>query len=325
MNKYRAILIVCVYIIANNSIYGQAKYSLFANEVKQDYPSVVYDFLERYLYEIDSLVSRGEAIEQRLKDDKVFFIEGLPSVVATLSPQTSFKMIGTDDKYYQVVWTDSLDSTILNIVFPMQYELLLGKSKVQIEQEMNEYLKEFMDYRPISIGMEELEKSLDTIWTPSYTDYYYVESLNTSCYYKRIDSTTFVPIFDSSDLWHSAANLFQGVIDSIAGYKLYVNQLLYNYKNAQYLVSLSQWLAYCQSMKLNVYFAVEEEHKDGFKALLIAHSRDLNFNHVLSIIIPNDFVSNPNTVLKVTMNAYIPTQNIQEFYQQYVSKPKKRI
>ena len=78
-------------------------------------------------------------------------------------------------------------------------------------------------------------------------------------------------------------------------------------------------------MKLDVYFAVEEEHEDGLRALLIAHSRDLGFNHMMSLLIPDNFVQKRNAILKATLNAYIPTQNVKDLYQQYVAKPKKKI
>ena len=226
-------MFICGMLLVHCIVNGQS-YSLFADEYKQKYPSVVYDFLERYLYEIDSLVKKGESVSQRLKDDKVVFFEGDPSIASSLSPLTAFSIMATDDKYYQVIWTDSSDSVILNMAFPMQYELLLGKPKVQIEKEMKEYLKNFRDYVPLSV-------------------------------------------------------------------------------------------AYCQAMKFDVYFAVEEEREDGLKALLITHSRDLNFNHVLSIIIPENFVCKSNTVFKVVLNAYIPTHNVKDLYQQYVTKPKKKI
>ena len=78
-------------------------------------------------------------------------------------------------------------------------------------------------------------------------------------------------------------------------------------------------------MKMNLYFAIEEEREDVLKALLIAQNPDLGFNHMLSFIIPNNFVNDKKTVFKVVLNAYIPTQNVKDLYQQYVDKPKKRI
>ena len=50
-------------------------FRLFSPEVKTDYPSVVYDFLERYLFELDSLERKGIQTRQKIDDDKVIFIK----------------------------------------------------------------------------------------------------------------------------------------------------------------------------------------------------------------------------------------------------------
>ena len=68
-------------------------------------------------------------------------------------------------------------------------------------------------------------------------------------------------------------------------------------------------------MKMITYFAIEDELKDGIKALIIAQSPDLGFNHILSLIIPNDFIDNQHCIFNATLNAYVPTQNIKDLYQ----------
>ena len=70
-------IISIVLMIVHVHLVNAQSFRLFAPEVKQEYPSVVYDFLERYLYELDSLQRKGIAIHQRIADDKVFFFEGV--------------------------------------------------------------------------------------------------------------------------------------------------------------------------------------------------------------------------------------------------------
>lgn len=324
MNRLKCVILLCMSLTVRGIAYGQS-FSLFSDDLKRDYPSVVYDFLERYLYEIDSLSSKGEPILQRLRDDKVFVTDGDISAASMLTTQSAFSMTASDDRYYQVQWLDTTGQAILGLAFPMQYELLLGKPKVQIEKEVKSLLKTFDHYDARIVSTEDLQQEQDGVWKTDPASFYYIESLTTASYYRRQDSVHYQPIFDSDDLWRSAANLFQGAIDSINGYQLYVDQNLYGYNQDHFLVSLRQWLSYCQDMKLDVYFAVEEERADGLKALLIAHSRDLGFNHMMSLVIPDNFVTKRNAVIKATLNAYIPTQNVKDLYQQYVAKPKKKI
>ena len=104
-----------------------------------------------------------------------------------------------------------------------------------------------------------------------------------------------------------------------------MKQNLYGFKYDCFTIPLEKWLGYCKEMKMTTYFAVEEEREDGIKALVIAQSPDLGFNHVLSLIIPFDFITNKNCVIKASLNAYVPTQNVAELYKQYVEKPKKKL
>ncbi len=323
MRISRHILLLCAFVALQQEASAQ-RFHLFSDEIKRDFPSVVYDFLERYLYETDSLQQKGVDVTQKLHDDKVMFMAGSASTARKISPSTPFSMKNVESKYYQVGWTDTKGKALLTMAFPMQYELLWGKPKVQLEQTLKDEIagaKEFVVVKP---KQDDMEVQTDSCLMSKPVENYYVKSLNTATYFCK-QGDQLQPVFDSSDKWHSAANLFLGCIAQADLYNIYVEQNVYGFKKIPYTMKLSQWLAYCQAMKLKMFFTVEEEREDGLKALLIAQSDDLKFNHMLSVVIPDDFVTNPKAMLKATLNAYIPTQNVKNLYQQYVKKKKKKI
>ena len=314
---------LCIALLPFNKAIAQT-YMLFDTGLRNQYPSVIYDFLERYLYEIDSIERSGTSIIQRLSDDKVVFLEGNPHTAASVTPQTPFSIITSDKKRCIASWSDSTGQLLLSVAFPMQYELLLGKPKSQLEKTLYKELNDYHNYQPRQFSTDNLLMAVDSCWMETPVRHYYFEDFNTAIYLRQLDSMTYYPNFHNCDKKHSAANLFQGVLDSIDGYQLYVSQNLYGFQQMDYLISLSQWLEYCQAMKFEVYFSIEEERQDEMTALLIVHSNELEFNHMLSLCIPNDFVDNPNSTIKATLHAYIPTQNVKDLYQQYVNKPKKK-
>lgn len=323
MRILKYILLLCAALALQQEAAAQQLH-LFSDEIKKDYPSVVYDFLERYLYEVDSLVRKGVDIQQKLHDDKVMFLKGTPSAVHTITTSTHFCLNNVEGKYYKVAWMDATDNTFLSLAFPMQYELLLGKPKVELEKTVKEEIcaaKGFQQVVPSEVMTVETN---DGCLMTQPVENYYVNSLNTATYY-RMEGDSLKPVFDSTDKWHSAANLFLGCIDKADQYNVYVEQNVYGFKKLNFTMRLNQWLAYCQKMKLKIFFTIEEEREDGLKALLIAQSDDLKFNHMMSVIIPEGFVSNPKTMLKAVLNAYIPTQNVKDLYQQYVKRKKKNI
>lgn len=320
MTKVRYISVVFLLLCSLMAKADDGTFCLFSSDVKTQYPSVVYDFLECYLYELDSLNKAKVYTEQRIRDDKVIFTIGSPSVARSLSPANPVSINKVEDKYYEVVWTDTLGNTLLDVSFPIQFELLLGKPKVEIEKELKQTMQEYNNYTPANSIPEEIILKEDSCFVSNQVSNYFIESMNTATYYRGQ-----APTFSAEDKWHSAANLFQGVIDSVDDYTLYVEQSLYGFKTMQYTLPLTQWLAYCQAMRMTTYVAVEEEREDGLKLLLIAQCRDLGFNHMLSIIVPWNFVDNRKSVLKAQLNAYIPTNNVKDLYQQYKQKPKKKI
>jgi hypothetical protein len=234
----------------------------------------------------------------------------------------SFSISNVENKFYEVSWTDDLGVCVLSLAFPVQYELILNKTKVELENELKTTLANSSGYLKKVVETDSTVCLPDNCLMSDAVSNYYIESLNTATYH---NSQTKQPTFVADDRGHSAANLFQGCIEEVSGYTLDIEQNLYGFNSTHYALPLAKWLAYCQTVDLKVFFAIEEEQSDCLKALLIAQSQDLGFNHMLSLVIPNDFVTNPSCRIKGSLNAYIPTQNIKDLYQEYVKKPKKKI
>ena len=300
-------------------------YELFSEQVKTDYPSVAYDFLERYLYEVDSLERKGDFVEQKMSDDKFYFISGETSDVAKINAGMKFELKKSAAKYYEVAWYDSLDSEVLRVAFPMDFELILGKPKAEMEKEFKNALKDSTEYKAELPDEQNIEQLDSIVYRSKYVKNYYLESLNNAKYYYNDSVSGYVPIFTEKDKWHSAINLLLGAISDVEGYKIRVEQSLYGYKKETYTITLCEWLNYCRRMRLETYMSIEEEREDGLKALLIAESEDLGFNHMFYLVILSDFVSNRDVKIKAKVNAYIPTQNVKDLYQKYVEREKKQI
>lgn len=305
----------------NNGIVNHIGYKLFDINFKRDYPSVVYDFAERYLLELDCIQS-DLLQRERLQDDKVNILEGSLANVKKITPQTMFNITHTNDFSFEVSWTEG-DRTLLSMQFPTDYELILGMPKVEIEKKFKDIV---LGTKPSERHTIEYEYEVlqDSIYQSAPLANYHLKNLNTATYFIRQNSTSYLPIYSNEHKWYSAANLFQDLIVGKA-YRLYIEQNVYGFNTITYSIPLESWLNYCRANSMTIYFAIEEEHEDGLKALLIAQSHDLGFNHMMSIIIPDNFVDKPNATLKATLNAFIPTQNVKELYQKITKKSKKKI
>lgn len=309
-------IIALVLLIGYLSISAQGL-KLFSPEMHDaaSYPhQVVMDFLERYLgKELPTL--KQTTLEHKMADDKVYFRKGKPQDLYHVNDTMPFS-ITLIDKYYEVKW-----EPVVTVVFPAQYDLLLGMEKDEAQDRLKETILAAPDSsvnRNVPSDMTLIE---DSIWV-SKAEFFELESLNDAIYYNKVRED-YQPVFDSNHLEYSAANLFQGLIAE-DDYRMYVEQSVYGMKTINYSLSLHKWLNYCTLVGMKVYFAVEEEREDGLLAIVIAQSRELGFNHLLSVVIPDKFVDDKNAVLKVRFSPYIPTHNVKDLYKKE-SENHKRI
>ena len=284
---------------------------LFSPEMKEAAPRnhvVVMDFLERYFNDLPS--TKQTTVLTKMADDKVYFRKGKPSDLNQVCDTMPFS-INLLDRYYEVKWMKA-EEPFVTIVFPAQYDLLLGMEKDKASQQFKDAILAAPQRNEEVMVPSNLELMGDSLYQ-SISDTLELASLSDALYYNKVHED-YHPVFDSEHLAYSSANLFHGLIAD-ADYRMYVEQSIYGMTTINYSIKLSQWLNYCAEWGLKVFFAVEEEREDGVLALVIAQSKELGYHHLLSVVIPDKFIGDRNAVLKVRMTPYIPIHNVKDLYQ----------
>lgn len=315
--KSRFFVLLLFVIAAQFSSAQQMK--LFNDEIRQvarPQRVMVMDFMEKYFYAL--LKKNQQDMLTQMDDDKVYFRVGKPEDLRRVTTDMPV-LISLTDNFYIVSWTKA-SNPFITIVFPAQFDLIFGMSQEKAQKQLKEVI---YNVQPQTIALttpNDLVEKDGNIFI-SQNSYFEQKSLNDASYYYRIGDD-YTPIFNADHKDYSAANLFHGLIPTNS-YHLYIEQSIYGTKKATYTITLSQWLDYCTWMGLKTYFSVEEERKDGLLAFVLVHSTDFNFNHILSVVIPDNFITNPRAVLKAKLNSYIPTHNIKDLYQQETKKHKR--
>ena len=220
--------------------------------------------------------------------------------------------IRLENRYYEVEWKNN-DTPFVTIVFPAQYDLLLGMQQEDAQKSLkNAIIETPQQNTSPSVSLNNSVNLKDDIVMVK-TSFLELESLNDAIYYNKVNNN-WQPYFNAGHLDYSAANLFHNLIKTM-DYRMYVEQSVYGLKTVSYNITLRQWLDYCAAWGLKVFFAVEEEREDGLLALVIAECKELGFNHMLSVVIPNKFITDQHAVLKVRMTPYIPTHNVKDLFQ----------
>ena len=131
---------------------------LFSDSLRILQPSPVYDFLERALAVSQSspLTPEGELILR-----KVVFVTGSWNVLRQITPVDDCLIENVDGKAYKVKWQRS-GKDMVSLFFPIEYELLCGKSRRLLEHDFVDGLKA---YKPVlNSSQEERGMASDSIF-----------------------------------------------------------------------------------------------------------------------------------------------------------------
>ncbi len=282
---------------------------------------IICAFLNRYIHELLTWQQPDVSLSQKMRDDKFIVLQGSIENTPYFPDSTAFSLIRHEDKAYEAIWRNGAD-TLLHVAFPIQYELLLGKPRIEIEQGLQTDISAAPRIGQVAHIPADLDSIAPRLWRSKPIRHYQIPSLNNCTYYYLDTTGTMALVCDSLYMYYTLANMFQQNLER--DYAIQVSQSVYGFRRLLYTISLQQWLAYCTVNHLISYVAVEEEYIDGYLVLLVAENKDLNYNHILSVLVPRDFLSNPNALLQAKVSAFVPTHNVADLYEQYVEKPKKK-
>lgn len=289
-------------------------------EFESGIPAEVFAFLENTISQIDSVYASHGDIHDFLnkKNVKVWTnnysvtgIKNLPSMELTLN----------NGKWYEAKWMDESGNEKVFLQFPASYEVIYGLRKDEIEKKIKGEIRgKEKDWIAMEVpqdeGLIEVDRNLYKRKKEMTLE---IEAMTDNVYLFSESDGRKKPVFDNGRKEYSAINLLQGVIPEIDNYKIYINQDRYDSKD-EFTVDLSQWLNFCKSLPANVYCSLEEEREDGLKMLVLLDVYALGYRHMLSVILPNDFIDNKNAVLKGKLYTYIPAHNVSSMYYDLIYK-----
>ena len=281
----------------------------------------VCSFLNRYIPELLQWNDQNISVYQKMRDDKFLILNGSLESIEKCTDTTSFSLIRFDNKAYEMIWNNGRD-TLLHIAFPIQYELILGMPQIEIEQHLQEYIISAPHRQEQLTADIQVDSIAPGLYRSAPKQHYQIPALNNCSYFVESQSGEIQIICDTAYLDYTIANLFQTGLDSKS--LMQVSQSIYGFKHLDYTISLQQWLDYCAAERMTSYVAIEGASEDAVQVLVVAENTDLAYNHLLSILVPRNILEGQTGTLLVKLNAFIPTHNITDLYEQYSSKPKKQ-
>ncbi len=285
-------------------------YKLFADEaVRTGGNTPVFDFIERYLLELDMKMDGREPLV-RMDIDHVTMSEGTLQLLHRIDSLTSFSIDEVKRRMYRIKWT--VKGQTVSLTFPADCQLLKGANAVELEEIM---LRDLQRTRPLASNelIPEWEHAKGTRaknMTVIDNGKFLSDMIRGDIYLSEING--------KRELYCSRKNVPVSISNIMLTGQfrdrihLYLKLDKYGYKQDEINISLQQFIDYCKNEGCKLYFGIKTANNTHITGTLFAYNEKLAFCHVLSVDVPTGIISGEKTGITGTAYAYIPLQNVTE-------------
>lgn len=305
--------------VGTDGIINHIGFKIFDREIMERHSTPLYYFIERYLLGL-LLLENDMDIYTRLKMDRVRITSemhpdaplksGLKKIISDDTSNSSV-YITSNGKEYTVSCFNN-DKQLIQMTFPMRYELISGYTKLEAERsfypQLLSYIGTEKENSAMTLSEYDLESYKDSLFCTFQETYVLADMISTS-YYKSSDNQ-YIPLFDSHYVAESLYNLFNAShnLNIIAE----VTQSLYGENNKlSYEISISDLTRYLRSQDCQLYTGLKKSNGNEVKLTVMAVNHEFGYQHLLICSVDKQVLNNPKTYkAQIKMYCHIPTHNI---------------
>ncbi len=287
---------------------------LFSEEMRQLNPLPLYDFLERYLLERLAAPKDSEDVI-RMGWDSVRFRKGNPETALQLDGTEIFSESHIDLKAYEVKWTKA-DSTILDMAFEMDSELLSGCNSIELEENLIRHLALF----------DAKGYSLPNVIFPIGQNYFVLEgnavlnsSIRNTLYFAN-RGKGWEPLKDKKQPSKSVATMMLGQ-ESSDSLQLQLTVSMYGYRQEHLRIPYAQWFQFCEEEGCKAYYGMREKSNGVYKGTVFMVNRMGGYVHMLMVDVSEQVLDNDAILaewpIKGRLYTYIPMHNVSDDFLNY--------
>ena len=306
------------------NIYGEVShlgYHLFNDTLAILQPEniPVFDFLERYLMELDMRVD-GRTAEQRMDLDLVKCGKGTLAMTRLITTDTPFTIESVPGRMYYVTW--QLAEGEVSIMFKANNQLMLGADLIEIEniavRDINRTeipLKGF-EMDDWSSAVADTLQGIYVVKGESFTS----NLINNDIHLMKDLRGHLQMVFDDEYPIQSVGNIMvSGRYHHDIPLRLSMNR--YSGVDDTISVTLQQFTVYCKQQGCKVFFGPKELTEDHLSGSFFAYNQTLGYCHVLAVEFPRRILWGSDEVVKGRAYVYIPMHELGEkYFNQYKDK-----
>ncbi|MCI1647159.1 MAG: hypothetical protein LKI39_02405 [Bacteroides sp.] len=283
------------------------------------YAKAVYQFAESYFNML--LTLSPEERLWKLKADDVIIEAGGLDRLHLVNKETALAISSKENRYTFRLSND--DFKVIQISFPMSYQLISQKNLKELEAEFFQELPIYKFHTAkdsLAIDRTSLTETAPHLYVKK-GDKYYIDGISNDLYYTESEGVLSLACSEDH-LVESIANTLLSE-DIPYDYQLDLKVRRYGFKTDELKIPLKQWIAYCKSKGCEVYVGMEEVGKEQVKACVFAVNGLMKYNHVMNVEFPYALLSDKKGEVKADLTIFVPTHNIANLFEEYNLVNKK--
>ncbi len=289
-------------------------YRLFAPKMKDSHKGIpVFDFLERYLLELD-LKLDGKDPMLRMDIDQVVVIKGSFQQLRQLTPQTplSIRVEEITRKMYRVLFV--FEGKEIQVTIPADNQLLYGGNIIELEQSFIDGVHRMMAIDASALiqewNTEHFKRKKDTLVIEG--GFYRIDAIRGDLYLTKGKHGRQL-LMDRKSPLRSVSNLMLTGMGRNE-VPMRIDFHVYGNKNELQELSLQQFVSYCKSEGCQLYFGTKTLTDSVLTGTLFAYNEKYAYTHMLSVTVPLEILDNGITPITGHAYVYIPLHDITEKY-----------
>ena len=278
---------------------------LFNAYIRNIQPSPIHDYLE-----FAALDKKFHVSENTLQLNKLNFSKGNWDKLYQLGDSCACTISNLGDKTYVVQWMKN-NQVVLEVSFPVDYELLANSTRREMERK---FIAELKDYKGQGATPQQ---AIDTTQLKKYAIQgvsvkegrnYIINAITSNTYYTK-DNKEVSLLYDNKYMAESMSNLLIAPA-SLPKAPLTVTFSLSTYREESISADYKQLYDFCIASGCEPFFGYEGIIDDMASGTLIMHNQQSGYNHIFYIQCPAKEIGKEGAHLKGTGYLYVPSSNI---------------
>lgn len=304
---------LCLTVLLTTSVatlaQGSSTHRLFSADVRRLQPSPVYDFLEQALADY-----QAQRADRQLILKKVQFARGSWNTLATVRPDDECQISILDDRRYVVQWLRG-GSELVTLSFPVDYELLSGSTRRQLERSLVSRLRTYRSpaaalHLPSTV--DGMTRRSDNLYVKAGASFKPMPKVKGDTYYTIGSNGRPAYVVDRHYPAESLANMLLAAVRPAA--VLSLNFLMSDNNHQQANITVGQWFSFSQKEGCTPYYIYEGFDGTTHSAMLVADNPQWGYAHMLHVTCRAEELTADVPNLKAKAYLYIPLANVLDFF-----------